>query len=117
LLAYDGSPKANEALFIAAYLAGKWQLPLTVVTVTEDEQVGPATLQSAQDYLEGQGVSAAFVQERGAIAWAIIRTAYLYECDFMIMGGYGFSPVWEIILGSEVDQILRAKQWPVLICR
>lgn len=117
LLAYDGSPKANEALFIAAYLAGKWQAPLTVVTVTENEQIGPATLQSARAYLEGQGVSATFVQERGAIAWAIIRTAHLYECDFIIMGGYGFSPVWEIILGSEVDQVLRAKQWPVLICR
>lgn len=117
LLAYDGSPKANEALFVAAYLAGKWQIPLTVVTVTEDDHIGPATLRSAQEYLEEQGVSATFVQEQGVIAWAIIRTAKLYECDFIIMGGYGFNPVLEIMLGSEVDQILRARQWPVLICR
>ncbi|MCB0209108.1 MAG: universal stress protein [Anaerolineae bacterium] len=117
LLAYDGSPKANEALFIAAYLAGKWQTPLTVVTVTEDEQVGSAVLQSAQAYLEEQDVPATYVQEQGIIASAIIRTAQLYTCDFMIMGGYGYSPVLEIMLGSEVDQILRARQWPVLICR
>lgn len=117
LLAYDGSPKANEALFVAAYLAGKWQIPLTVVTVTEDDHVGPETLQSAQGYLEAQDVSATFVQERGVIAWAIIRTAQLYECDFIVMGGYGFNPVLEIMLGSEVDQVLRARQWPVLICR
>jgi nucleotide-binding universal stress UspA family protein len=117
LLAYDGSPKANEALFVAAYLAGKWQIPLVVVTVLEAEQITSDTLKYAQAYLETRNVTATFVQEQGTVTWAIIRTAQLYESDFIIMGGYGFNPVIEVMLGSEVDQILRAKQWPVLICR
>ena len=31
LLAYDGSPKSQEALFVATYLAGRWRIPLVVV--------------------------------------------------------------------------------------
>jgi hypothetical protein len=30
------------------------------------------------------------------------------------VGGYGFYPVMEVILDSEVDRILRAKWWPVV---
>ncbi len=38
LLAYDGSPKADEALYIAAYMAGCWQRPLTVLIVRDGEK-------------------------------------------------------------------------------
>lgn len=117
LLAYDGSPKAKEALFVAAYLAGRWQVPLVVLSVLEEDRVTPAALQEARDYLAEHRVQASFVTEHGTIAWAIIRTAMLYEVDFIVMGGYGLNPVMEVILGSEVDQILRARRWPVLICR
>ena len=34
LLAYDGSPKAREALFVATYLAGRWSMPLVVCCPT-----------------------------------------------------------------------------------
>jgi len=33
------------------------------------------------------------------------------------MGGYGFSPVLEVVIGSSVDQVLRESRQPVLICR
>jgi nucleotide-binding universal stress UspA family protein len=33
------------------------------------------------------------------------------------MGGYGFNPALEIVLGSTVDEVLRTGQLPVLICR
>jgi nucleotide-binding universal stress UspA family protein len=33
------------------------------------------------------------------------------------MGGYGFRPLLEVVLGSTVDQVLRWRRWPVLICR
>jgi nucleotide-binding universal stress UspA family protein len=46
-----------------------------------------------------------------------MRTAEEHECDLIIMGGYGFSPVMEIVLGSAVDEVLRASRRPVLICR
>jgi nucleotide-binding universal stress UspA family protein len=117
LLAYDGSPKANEALFVAAYLAGKWQIPLVVVSVLEESYVTVKTLTYAKDYLEARNVNATFIQEQGIVADAISNTAQQHNVDFIIMGGYGFNPVLEVMLGSDVDQILRAKRWPVLICR
>jgi nucleotide-binding universal stress UspA family protein len=41
----------------------------------------------------------------------------LEEIPLIIMGGYGFSPVMEIVLGSAVDEVLRTSRRPVLICR
>jgi len=35
LLAYDGSPKSKEALFVAAYLGERWQTRLTLITVND----------------------------------------------------------------------------------
>jgi len=117
LLAYDGSPKAEEALFVATYLAGKWNIPLTVVTVIELGRTTSETLARAQEYLETHGVQAAFVKESGPVAEAILQTAEEHRSDLIIMGGYGRSPMLEVVLGSTVDQVLRASRRPMLICR
>ncbi len=37
--------------------------------------------------------------------------------DLIVAGGYGSRPVLEVVLGSEVDQLLRESQRPILICR
>lgn len=117
LLAYDGSPKANEALFVATYLAGRWQLALTVVTVLEREADTPEPLRRARAYLEGHGVQAGYVEAHGQTATAILETAAAQESDLIVMGGYGASPVVEVVLGSVVDQVLREFGQPVLVCR
>lgn len=117
LLAYDGSPKAAEALFVATYLAGRWQIPLVVVTAIETGHTTSDTLGHAQSYLEAHGVQAEFVKESGPVAEAILRTADEHQSDLIIMGGYGLSPVLEVVLGSAVDQILRASRRPMLVCR
>lgn len=116
LLAYDGSPKAQEALFVATYLALRWNIPLTVVTVIERDSDGEA-LERARAYLEERGVQAAYVVERGEMARAVLKTARKASCDFIIMGGYGASPVVEAVIGSSVDQVLRKSRTPMLICR
>lgn len=117
LLAYDGSGKAKEALFVSAYLAGKWRLPLVVVTVTEAARAAADILDHAGDYLAGRGVPATLVAQRGDAVAAIEKTAVAHDCDFVIMGGYGFKPLLELVLGSTVNEILRLRRWPVLICR
>jgi nucleotide-binding universal stress UspA family protein len=119
LLAYDGSPKAGEALLMAARLAAleHWHLNLTVLTVTEGDRLTEETLAQAQNYLEGCGVQATFVQQSGPVAEAILKTAATCESNLIIIGSYGFSPVLEIMLGSTVDQVLRASRQPVLVCR
>jgi len=117
LLAYDGSPKADEALFVATYLAGRWGMALAVVTVIETGRTTSKALARAQKYLKTHGVRATFVKESGPVAEAILKAAETQGSNLIIMGGYGFSPVFEVVLGSAVDQVLREARRPVLICR
>jgi nucleotide-binding universal stress UspA family protein len=117
LLAYDGSPKAEEALFIATYLSGQWHIPLVVVTVIETGRTTSEALARAQAYLESHSVPATFVKESGPVAEAVLRTAEAHGSNLIIMGGYGFSPVLEVVLGSAVDRVLRESRRPMLICR
>jgi nucleotide-binding universal stress UspA family protein len=37
--------------------------------------------------------------------------------DLILIGGYGGDSILEVMLGSEVDQVLRQIDLPVLICR
>jgi nucleotide-binding universal stress UspA family protein len=117
LLAYDGSSKSQEALFVATYLAGRWRIPLVVVTVLEKGGAAPATLTQAQAYLEARGVQATWQAESGPVAETILQVAAAYQSNLIIMGGYGATPVLEVVLGSAVDQILRQARQPLLICR
>ena len=117
LLAFDGSPKAKEALYIATYLAARGQVPVVVVTVVEGKRVALDALDEAGTYLENHGVQATVVQKIGPVAPAILETASEYDNDLILMGGYGYRLVREVVLGSAVDAVLRASQQPVLICR
>jgi nucleotide-binding universal stress UspA family protein len=40
-----------------------------------------------------------------------------HDCDLIVTGGYGRTPVAKAILGSTVDELLRASKWPLLVCR
>ena len=42
LLAYGPGRKSDEALFVATYLAGRWKIPLTVVTARSEKAHGSA---------------------------------------------------------------------------
>jgi nucleotide-binding universal stress UspA family protein len=117
LLAYDGSPKGREALFVATYLAGRWQTSLTVVTVLSNGHINNQTILEAHQYLDMHGVAAEYRQEKGPVTETILNVCKEIQANLLIMGGYGFTPVLEIVLGSTVDQVLREAHKPMLICR
>jgi nucleotide-binding universal stress UspA family protein len=117
LLAYDGSPKAREALFVATYLAGRWRASLTVITVFGNGHINNQTLQEAHQYLDRHAVAAEYRQEKGPVTETILAVSREIQANLLIMGGYGYSPVLEIVLGSTVDQVLRESHKPMLICR
>ncbi|HZD57616.1 MAG TPA: universal stress protein, partial [Anaerolineales bacterium] len=118
LLAYDGSLKSEEALFVAAYIASKWGVPLTILTVVEHGSTGENTLNRARRYLQDYSVEAAYILSRAVnVTASILETAQSTSSDLIIMGGYTAVPVLEVVLGSTVDQILRESPIPSLICR
>jgi nucleotide-binding universal stress UspA family protein len=118
LLAYNGSLQADEALFIATYLAGRWQTGLVVLAVTGGEERPAApVLSSASDYLAEHGVQAELVATEGPIAGAILATAAEKGCDFIIMGSYGQQPVVELFVGSVLNDVMRDSEIPILIAR
>ena len=117
LLAYDGSPKSQEALFVAAYLAGRWEISLAVLTVMEQNGDMSEMLMDARHYLKSRGIQANFLDKQGTVADVILETAAEREADLILMGGYGLGPVVEAMLGSTVDAVLRKSDRPVLFCR
>jgi len=76
-LAYDGSPKSEEALFVATYLSVRWDVPLVVVTVIETGRTTSEPLARAQGYLETRGGQATFVKEivLGSTVDEVLRTS------------------------------------------
>ncbi|MCB9420106.1 MAG: universal stress protein [Ardenticatenaceae bacterium] len=116
LLAYDGSDKAKEALFMAAYLAEQWHIQLVAVIAHEKKAVNTAVTDHARRYLELHEIDAQFVIESAPAADLIMDTAASCACNLIIMGGYGAQPVVEAVLGSTANEILRRTTIPILIC-
>lgn len=117
LLAYNGSPKADEALYIATYMAKSWGIPLTVLTIENKDTAVKEVQGKAEQYLTESKVTAAFQVESGPVAETIIETASQCSCDLILIGGYRASPLVEVLSGSIVDQILRQTDIPTLISR
>jgi nucleotide-binding universal stress UspA family protein len=116
LLAFDGSPKAREALFVATYLAEQWESGLTILIGREDQPTDDSAQEFARNYLEFNEVEARFIQEKYSPA-VLMLTAEQVNADLVIMGGYSGSILKEMTIGSSVDHLLRAFRRPILICR
>ncbi len=117
LLAYDGSLKAQEALFIATYLTGQWKIPLAVISIGEDNIIKDIQ-GDARKYLEDHEVKAEYiVSNENKPSETILRYVDQLDVDFLLVGGYSRHPILEVIQGGDVDQILRQTKLPILICR
>ena len=116
LLAYDGSPQAEEALYVATYLSGRWQSPLVVLTI-EEETVEAETQARARAYLEERSVPATFVLDSEPGGETILSCAAEKGCDSLVVGGSSRNLVVGVVTGSTVNEILALTTIPVLICR
>jgi nucleotide-binding universal stress UspA family protein len=114
LLAYDGSPKADEALYLAAYMARMWDSGLAVVAAGKKARTA---LEQAEAYLTGHDVEASYVQADGPADLAILDTAEAQGADMIVMGGFGQRSALQLVVGSTVTKVLRAISLPVFVCR
>jgi len=117
LLAYDGSPKAREALFVFKHLVTCWKIDGVILTV-EGGRADREELDRAWQYVQQAGDTTVSTRyEQGPADQVILRTVEEEEADLLLMGGYGYQPLIKAFLGSTVDRVLREAWFPVLICR
>jgi len=117
LLAYDGSIKAKEALFIAAYLGSQRQSSLKIITSGAGLDDPASVQKEAKAYLSRFPIKSEYLITQSPIPDEVSRLARNNEIDLILIGGYGGGSLFEVVLGSVVDQILREIQLPILICR
>jgi nucleotide-binding universal stress UspA family protein len=115
LVAFDGGPRSEAALFAAAYLAARHDVPLVVATVAELARTSSVTLADARAYLERHGLAADYVEGRGPVAEAIVAIAEERGCDFVLMGSYRYAPWLESMIGGVLERVLRSGRLPVLV--
>lgn len=117
LLAYDGSLKAHEALFISAYIGASWNTPLSVITIGNSDDVKDIQA-DARRYLEDHNIKADYIIEEGNNNTEIIlKNASQSDIDLLLIGGYSRNPLLEVIQGGDVDELLRQTTIPIIICR
>jgi len=117
LLAYDGSPKGKEALFVASYLARKHGRKISVLAVEDDEKKGQRLLRDAEEVVGEYYSKIQFYQYPGSTSDVILQVANELSVDLILMGGYGLPPVLEILFGSTLDAVLRRTRVPVFVCK
>jgi nucleotide-binding universal stress UspA family protein len=118
LLAYDGSPKSKEALFVAAYLGEQWQTRLTLITVIDPGRLDGSVQDEARRYLEMHEVEADYIVASGNGPAEILRAVQDRSCDVLLLGSYTYSPVMESMRGgTAVNPLLREARVPALVCR
>ena len=120
LLAFNGSQASIQAMYLLTYFAGRWQLPITVVTVSEPNRVHKEIQRLPKDYFHAHGIPrdrVTFVEEKGPVGPAILRAAEVYECDLIVMGSFSRRGITDMVAESALDTILRYSWWPMLVCR
>ena len=116
LVAFDGSPRSKEALFVGAYLAEQWKTALTVFTALEEGRLSPSVQDYACRYLEFHEIEAEFVLANGS-AQALGKVLSAGGFNLLLLGSYGSSVIREVFIGNTLDFALRASQAPIFICR
>ena len=117
LLAYDGSERSKEALFVATYLAEMWKTELTVFTALDGASVKPDVQDYVKRYLEIHEVEADYILTEQDSKASLKNTIDERQVDLVLIGTYGRSVIREVVVGSTVDYMLRESGIPTFICR
>jgi nucleotide-binding universal stress UspA family protein len=117
LLAYDGTDRSKEALFVATYLAEMWKTRLTVFTALGGRKVTASIQEYVRRYLDIHEVEAEYLlSEHGAMDF-LRQTVDEQKIDLVLMGSHGGALLQQVFAGSALDYMLRESRVPVFICR
>ncbi len=134
LVAVDGSESSKRAFDKSVFLAQKCNSKLYVVNVVLDWEYGGDSAATFEliDELRARGtelleqckkqalqsnVQVETVLEQGDYAHEIIEVAKRKNCELIIMGSRGMSPIKELMLGSVSLKVMHHASCPVMVVR
>lgn len=137
LLPVDGSAASLEAVRFVILMVGNGLSTSVVLAnvqetatlyelvVAHDPQVieevsaaaGAHTLQAAQILLKDAGIAYECEVASGDPAHTLIDILENFECDLVVMGASGMSPLRSALLGSVSNEVLHAAGVPVMIVK
>ena len=106
LVAYDGSSNSNKALQYAGYLGSGLGIPVTVISIADDQEWGKQNCDEANKYLQSYDVEIITEVRPGNADKEITRFAEERDFNLLVIGAYGHSRIREAILGSTTQHIL-----------
>ena len=116
LLAYDGSPKAEQALYLSAFMATFWEVSLDVLSVMDAKHMTSEIPEKARAYLDHYGVHANIIQTTGAIITRVLSQIEESQSNLLILGGDDHWDLRHAVFDRFLDQLLTGSEIPVLIC-
>jgi nucleotide-binding universal stress UspA family protein len=117
LLAYDGSPLAKEALFVATYFAEMWKTELVVFTALDGPKLQADVQDYVRQYLDIHEVEAEYIISEHAAMNDLKNITDEHDVNLVLMGGYGVSTFRQVFDGSTLNYMLRESNVPIFICR
>jgi nucleotide-binding universal stress UspA family protein len=134
LVAVDGSESSKKAFVKSVFLAQKCDSKLYVVNVVLDWEYGgdsaatfelidelrakgTALLEQCRKQVLQSNVQVETMLEQGDYAHEIIEVAKRKDCELIIMGSRGMSPIKELMLGSVSLKVMHHASCPVMIVR
>lgn len=114
-VAYDGTPEAEEALTVAARVAGRIDAAVRLVAVSaHDDETVSARLRGAAERLAGTVKVSHEVVADDDVVDALADLPGEHP-GLLVCGSRGYGPLKQILLGSVSTQLIRKAAYPVLV--
>jgi nucleotide-binding universal stress UspA family protein len=118
LLLYDGSLKSKVGLFISAYFTAAFGSHLTLFSLNTPGLNLGKEVDEAKRYLDKQKLAYRYLIEEGRnLAERVDSLVSELNISTVICGGYTGTGLLDRIIGTDVDEILKKVNVPVLICQ
>ena len=118
LVVYNGSPKSREALFVSAYLAGRYGARLWLLTLDDGSPDLETEMSYAKTYLRKLNLDYEYILRKdGNLADVILEEAAANGATAILIGGYSGNSLFDRLFGSNIESLLQKTKLPVLICQ
>lgn len=118
LVVYNGSPKSREALFVSAYLAGRYGARLWLLTLDDGSPDLETEMSYAKTYLRKLNLDYEYILRKdGNLADATLEEAAANGATAILIGGYSGNSLFDRLFGSNIESLLQKTKLPVLICQ